>query len=137
MFLTLGVSEHHQPRSNVGYPAANGSAAFGWFRVCRPALQLGRRQFVTGRYQYRSLQSRWRKPPRPPVLFFKARCVTGWFVWQSDWQSAPKGTAKFLAIWWCLLAGVYRFRLRALPSRMTLFAQGHLAALYLSESDTT
>lgn len=56
MFLTLGVKagtiSHGQmwailPQTWLGN--------FGRFRVCRPALQLGRRQFVAGRYQHRSL----------------------------------------------------------------------------------
>ncbi len=46
MFLTLGVKlAPSATRSNVGYPAANGSAT-GRLRLCRPALQLGRRQLL-------------------------------------------------------------------------------------------
>lgn len=33
-------------------------------------------------------------PPR--YCSSKARCVTGWFVWQSGWQSAPKARQNFL-----------------------------------------
>ncbi len=37
------------------------------------------------------------KPPRPPrYCSSKARCVTGWFVWQSGWRSAPKARQNFL-----------------------------------------
>lgn len=40
---------------------------------------------------------RWRKPPRPPrYCSSKARCVTGWFVWQSGWRFAPKARQNFL-----------------------------------------
>ncbi|VEB53047.1 nitrite transporter NirC [Salmonella enterica subsp. enterica] len=98
MFLTLGVKagtiSHGQmwailPQTWLGNLVGSVFVAL--------LLQLGRRQFIAGRYQHRSLSRAGRKPPRPPrYCSSKARCVTGWFVWQSGWQSAPKARQNFL-----------------------------------------
>ncbi len=55
MFLTLGVKAGTISHGQMWAILPQTRSATGWFRVCRPALQLGRRQFVAGRYQYRSL----------------------------------------------------------------------------------
>ncbi len=60
-----------------------------------PCFTAGAAAVCAGRYQHRSL-SRAGETPRPPqYCSSKARCVTGWLVWQSD-GNRTEGTAKFL-----------------------------------------
>lgn len=55
MFLTLGVKAGTISHGQMWAILPQTGSATGRFRLCRPALQLGRRQFVAGRYQHRSL----------------------------------------------------------------------------------
>ncbi len=80
---------------------------FGRFR-CFVALlySWGGGGLLPTEYQHRSLSRAGENHhARHSTVLQKARCVTGWFVWQSGWRNPHEGTAKFLAITgWCLLA---------------------------------
>ncbi len=97
MFLTLGVKagtiSHGQMWAILPQP---GSAT--WSVPClSPCFTAGAAAVYCRSIPASFTQSRWRKPPRPPrYCSSKARCVTGWFVWQSGWQSAPKARQNFL-----------------------------------------
>lgn len=55
------------------------------------------------------------------VLFFKG-ALCNWLVcWQSGWRCALEGAAKFIAIWWCLLAFIASGYEHSIAN-MTLFA---------------
>lgn len=97
MFLTLGVKagtiSHGQmwailPQTWLG----------NWSVPClSPCFTAGAAAVCCRSIPASFTQSRWRKPPRPPrYCSSKARCVTGWFVWQSGWRSAPKARQNFL-----------------------------------------
>lgn len=91
MFLTLGVKagtiSHGQmwailPKTRLG----------NWSDPCLSlCFTVGAAVACCRSIPASSIRWRWRKRPRQQrSCSLKARCVTGWFVWQSGWQFVPR-----------------------------------------------
>ncbi|MBW6087412.1 nitrite transporter NirC [Escherichia coli] len=123
MFLTFGgESGHHQPRANVGNPAANP----GWVTLVGSV-------FVAMLYSWGggSLlpvdtsivhSVALAKTTAPAMVLFFKGALCNWLVCLAIWMALrTEGAAKFIAIWWCLLAFIASGYEHSIAN-MTLFA---------------
>lgn len=121
MFLTFGVKagtiSHGQMWAILPQP--------GWVTWSVPSLLpcsiAGVAVACCGRYQHRSSVALAKTTAPAMVLFFKG-ALCNWLVCLAIWMALrTEGAAKFIAIWWCLLAFIASGYEHSIAN-MTLFA---------------
>ncbi len=121
MFLTFGESGHYQPRANVGNPAANrlGNPVGSVFVAMLYSWGGGSLLPVDTSIVHSVALAKTTAPAM--VLFFKG-ALCNWLVCLAIWMALrTEGAAKFIAIWWCLLAFIASGYEHSIAN-MTLFA---------------